>query len=203
MNLLEICKNWTKQDPLNQGRDILTVAAIILGILSLVGVHMHLSDLAILMLILSILMISYANIQQSRKLAKATNELIDEKNRSDQAIQKLYKQKDDEISQLEIKIATCKDRTANCQESATKEHDRLDAIIQQERNRADKLQKAFDSIDMAYKKATGVSENTLSYGMAMSVVIDGSPEHLQRMSSDGLYQRAKRLEMESENTDIN
>lgn len=69
--------------------------------------------------------------------------------------------------------------------------------LQKSQTRADKLQGALDSMKELHRRGARISVNDASYGMSMSAVTGGSPEHLSRMSIESLSERAMRLEKEA------
>jgi len=196
-----------KRDPWNQAMDIVTVGGTVIGILSLTGVHMHLTEFAILVLICGLWLLFYINNQQSRKLAKATVDLGEVNSKIDQATHAVYDQKNREISELEIEVATWKDRAASWQEKANSS--KIDAetlsgqlrksqdTIQKEGARSDNLKRAYIRLRYAYKKAAGITTRDASIGIGMKDVNEDSVVHLQQLDEYHLYLEAEKLAKEN------
>ncbi len=61
------------------------------------------------------------------------------------------------------------------------------------RDGTDELKGAYIRMRHAYKKAAGITTKDTSHGMDMSVVKEGSKEHLQQLRHEELYMDAERL----------
>jgi len=196
-----------KRDTWNQAMDIVTVGGTVIGILSLTGVHMHLTEFAILVLICGLWLLFYINNQQSRKLAKATADLGEVNSRIDQATHAVYDQKNREISELEIEVATWKDRAASWQEKANSSKVDAETLsgqlresqdsMQKERIRADKLKGAYIRMRYAYRKKEGIILGSVGTKFHATFVVEGSPEHLKNISQDTLCTEAEKLAKEA------
>jgi chromosome segregation ATPase len=125
MNLLEIYTAWKKLEFWNQVGVSSGVIAIVLAILALAGVQMHLFDLSLLFLFCGFGMLVYGNIQQSRKLADATDELRKVDGRIDQATTSVYNQKNKEIGETKMEVAAWKDKATGYQDKAASLDDEL------------------------------------------------------------------------------
>ncbi len=153
-------------------------------ILSMAGMQLHIpvAEMIAFIFFCSSCMVIYANIQQSRKLANAETELSKVDGKIKQATDSVYTQKREEITKLELDVALWKDRASNQQEELLVERDRID-----------KLQQSLNAMTKVYKRAVGISEGCSDVDMTMKVIKEGSPEHLNGMSNEGLYQRAQQL----------
>jgi hypothetical protein len=207
MNLSEVCASWMKRDPWNRAMDIVTVGGTVIGILSLTGVHMHLTEFAILVLICGLWLLFYINNQQSRKLVKATGDLGEVNSRIDQATKAVYDQKNREIRELDVEVATWKDRAASWQEKATSSKMDVETLsgqlresqnsLQKEQKRGNTLEMAYRHLNNAYRKKEGITEGSVSTKFNLLLIKDGSPLHLKNISQDVSYEEAKKLAKEA------
>jgi len=125
MNLLEIYTAWKKLEFWNQVGVSSGVIAIVLAILALAGVQMHLVDLSLLFLFCGFGLLVYGNIQQSRKLADATDKLSKVDGRIDEATTSVYTQKNKEIGELKMEVAAWKDKASGYQDKTALLEDEL------------------------------------------------------------------------------
>jgi hypothetical protein len=145
MNLLEIYNGWKKLEVWSQIGIAIGIGGIVVGFLGLVGVHMRLADLSILLSFCGFCLLVYGNIQQSRKLSKANDELSKVDGEIDQATASVYAHKKEEISKLEMEVATWKDKVASRQDktislenNAKEERIKAEQLLQSERDRFEK-----------------------------------------------------------------
>jgi hypothetical protein len=117
MDLSEIYSNWKTLGFWNQSAIALTLFGFFAGVLSLAGVHMELINLAFVLLLSAVILFAKGNIDQSKKLSKANEELSHVDERISQATASVYTQKDEEIRRLEIDLATWQDRVNNHSEN--------------------------------------------------------------------------------------
>lgn len=142
MDLIKLFAGWQKLEFWNQIGIMAGVIGVVLSILALAGVHMQLLDLSLLLLSCGFLLLIYGNVQQSKKLSEANDELNKVDNKIDRATASVYAQKKEEIDKLELEIAAWKDEAASWQnkaalteEAAQKERINAEQTLQSERSR--------------------------------------------------------------------
>jgi hypothetical protein len=113
MNLLKIYSEWNELAFWNQMGVAVGLISLILTIAALGGMQMQLINLALVFLFFGYFCLVYGNIQQSRKLVNARDDLGKVDSRINQAVQAVYNHKGEEINELKTEIATWKDKASN------------------------------------------------------------------------------------------